>query len=73
MFISAELIEETRRPPVLIFGMKGYLWPGSDKLVFWNFCANMTEFRRNYHIFESVKNYINSYISRPIRDRNTKT
>ena len=25
------------------------------------------------HIFESVKNHINAYISHPIRDRNVKT
>ena len=31
MFICSELIEETGRPPVLIFGMWGYFWPGSDK------------------------------------------
>ena len=31
MFICSELIEETGRPPGLIFGMWGYFWPGSDK------------------------------------------
>ena len=31
MFICTELIEETGRPPGLIFGMWGYFWPGSDK------------------------------------------
>ena len=37
MFIYSELIEETGRPPGLIFGMWGYFWPGSYKLEFWNF------------------------------------
>ena len=31
MFICAELIEETGRQAGLIFGMRGYFWPGSDK------------------------------------------
>ena len=31
MFICSELIEETRRPPGLIFGMWGYFWPGWEK------------------------------------------
>ena len=30
MFICSELIEETGRPPGLIFCMWGYFWPGSD-------------------------------------------
>ena len=35
MFICSELIEETGRPPGLIFGMWGYCWPGSDKFESW--------------------------------------
>ena len=35
MFICTELIEETGRPPGVIFGMWGYFWPGSDKFEFW--------------------------------------
>ena len=30
MFICTELIEETGRPPGLIFGMWEYFWPGSE-------------------------------------------
>ena len=37
MFICTELIEETGRPPGLIFGMWRYFWPGSDKFELWNF------------------------------------
>ena len=37
MFICSEMIEETGRPPGLIFGMWGYFWPGSDKFESWNF------------------------------------
>ena len=59
MFICTELIEETGRPPGLIFGMWRYFWPGSDKF--------------DCHLFECVKNHINAYISHPIRDRNVKT
>ena len=44
MFICLELIEETGRPPGLIFGMWGYFWPGSDKFEFWNF----------FHTFDGV-------------------
>ena len=44
MFICSELIEETGRPPGLIFGMWGYFWPGSDKFEFWNF----------FHTFDGV-------------------
>ena len=44
MFICTELIEETGRPPGLIFGMWGYFWPGSDKLEFLNF----------FHTFDGV-------------------
>ena len=35
--------------------------------------THLTELWRNCHIFESVKNHINAYISHPIRDRNVKT
>ena len=31
MFVCTELIEETGKGPWLIFGMKGYFWPGLDK------------------------------------------
>ena len=44
MFICTELIEETRRPPGLIFGMWGYFWPGSDKSESWKF----------FHTFDGV-------------------
>ena len=37
MFVCSELIEETGRPPGLIFGMWGYFWPGSDKFESWKF------------------------------------
>ena len=32
MFVCTELIEETRRPPGLNFGMWRYFGPGRDKL-----------------------------------------
>ena len=35
MFIFSELIEETGRPPGLIFGMWGYLCPDEDKFESW--------------------------------------
>ena len=44
MFICTELIEETGRPPGLIFGMWGYFLSGSDKFEFWNF----------FHTFDGV-------------------
>ena len=44
MFICSELIEETGRPPGLIFGMWGYFWPDSDKFESWNF----------FHTFDKV-------------------
>ena len=44
MFICSELIEETGRPPGLIFGMSGYFCPGSSKFEFWNF----------FHTFDEV-------------------
>ena len=44
MFICSELIEETGRPPGLIFGMWGYFWPDSDKFESWNF----------FHTFDGV-------------------
>ena len=37
MSVCSELIEETGRPPGLIFGMWGHFWPGSDKFESWNF------------------------------------
>ena len=44
MFICTELIEETGRPPGLIFAMWGYFGPGSDKFESWNF----------FHTFDGV-------------------
>ena len=44
MFLCSELIEETGRPPGLIFGMWGYFWPGSDKFEFW----------KKFHTFDVV-------------------
>ena len=35
MFIFTELIQETGRPPGLIFGMCGYFWPGTEKFESW--------------------------------------
>ena len=40
MFIYTELIEETGRSPGLIFGMWGYIWPGSDKFESWKIFHN---------------------------------
>ena len=37
MFVCSEFIEETGKPPRLIFGILGYFWPGSDKFDSWNF------------------------------------
>ena len=74
MFVCSELIEETGRAPGLIFGMWGYFWPGSDKFESWNFFFCTFDGVMTYcHIFQSVKNHINAYISHPIRDRNAKT
>ena len=72
MSVCSELIEETGIPPGLIFGMWGYFWPGSEKFEFWKNFTHLTELRRICHIFESVKNHINAYISHPIRDRSMK-
>ena len=44
MFICSELIEETGRPPGLIFGMWGYFWPCSDNFEFW----------KKFHTFDGV-------------------
>ena len=44
MSVCSELIEETGRPPGLIFGMWGYFWSGSDKFEFWNI----------FHTFDEV-------------------
>ena len=35
MFVCSELIEETGRPPGLIFAMWEYFWPGSDNFESW--------------------------------------
>ena len=44
MFICSELIEESRRPPGLIFGLWRYFLPGSDKFEFW----------KKFHTFDGV-------------------
>ena len=44
MSVCSELIEETGRPPGLIFGMWRYFWPGSDKFEFW----------KKFHTFDGV-------------------
>ena len=44
MSVCSELIEETGRPPGLIFAMWGYFWPGSDKFESW----------KNFHTFDGV-------------------
>ena len=43
MFICSELIEETGRPPGLIFSMWGYFWLGSDKFESWKIFTHLTE------------------------------
>ena len=43
MFKCIELIEETGRPPGLIYGMYGYFWPGSDKFEFIKMFTHLTE------------------------------
>ena len=73
MSVCSELIEETGRPPGLIFGMWRYFWPGSDKFESWKNFHTFDGVMTCCHIFESVKNHINAYISHPIRDRNMKT
>ena len=73
MFICSELIEETGRPPGMIFGMWVYFWPGSDKFESWKFFHTFDGVMTYCHIFVSVKNHINADISHPIRDRNSKT
>ena len=73
MFIFSELIEETGRLPVLIFGMCGYFWTGLDMFEFWKIFPYLKELLRRCHIFESVKNHINAYVSHPIRDKIMKT
>ena len=73
MFICTELIEETGRPPELIFGKWGYYWPGSDKFESCKKFTHLAELLLNCHFFEGVKNHINADISHPIRDRNAKT
>ena len=42
-YLCTELIEETGRPPGLIFGMWGYFWPGSDKFESWKKFTHLTE------------------------------
>ena len=73
MFVCSELIEETGRPPGLIFGMWRYFWPGSDKFEYWKKFHTFDKVMTYLSPFECVKNHINAYISRPIRDRNVKT
>ena len=73
MFICTELIEETGRPPGLIFGMWGYFWPGPESSSLGKIFTHLMELRRNCNLSESMKNHINADISHPIRDRNAKT
>ena len=73
MFVCSELIEETGRPPGLIFGMWRYFWPGSDKFESWKKFHTFVKVMTYLSPFECVKNHINAYISHPIRDRNVKT
>ena len=73
MFICTELIEETGRPPGMIFGMWGYFWPGSDSSSLGTKFTHLTELGRICRISESVKNHINAYNSHLIIDRNVKT
>ena len=50
-----EVIEETRRPPGLIFGMQGYSWDGSDMFDSWKeipWCEN------SHNCFKGVKIHI---------------
>ena len=42
--ICTGLIEETGRPPGLIFGMWEYFWPGSGKFESW----------KNFHTFDGT-------------------
>ena len=51
MFICSELIEETGRPPGLIFGMWGYLGPGLDKVKSW----------KKIHTFDAVMTYLSHF------------
>ena len=44
MSVCSELIEETGRPPGLIFGMWRYFWPGAEKFESW----------KNFHTFDEV-------------------
>ena len=73
LFICPELIEETRSPPGLIFGMQGYSWTGSDKFESWTKIHTYEGVMTYCHIDEGVKIHIIAYISHPIRDRNMKT
>ena len=73
MFICTELIEETGRPPGLIYGMWRYFWPGSDKFESWKTFQTFDGIMTYCHIFESVKNHINADISLTIRDKIMKT
>ena len=43
MSVCSKLIEETGKPPGLIFGMWGYFWPGSDKSSLGIFFTHLTE------------------------------
>ena len=43
MFICTELIEETGRPPELIFGIWGYLWPNSGSSSLGKILRHLTE------------------------------
>ena len=43
MFICTELIEETGRPPGLIFGMWGYFWPARTSSSHGNVFTHLTK------------------------------
>ena len=73
MSVCSELIGETGRLPGLMFGMWGYFWLCLDKFESWKNFHTFVEVMTYCHIFESVKNHINAYISHSIRDRNMKT
>ena len=51
MSVCSELIEETGRPPELIFGMSGYFWPGSENFESW----------KKFHTFDKVMTYLSSF------------
>ena len=73
MFKCTEFIEETGRHPGLIFGRWKYFWLGSENFESWKIFHEFDGVKTYCHVFESVKNHINVYISHPKIDRNVKT